>query len=257
MEKIFNAKDELENVVNFVRDYYKKCNLGGAVIGLSGGKDSGVALGVLVKALGSENVVAVTLPCHSGEDDKLLAEKVAEHFGVKTYNFDLTNVNDEFEKSFEKTHGKLNKDDLKNSNINLKPRLRMAGLYYYSAMLSSVKKVPYLVAGTSNKCELYVGYFTKGGDQVCDIAILSSFTVSEVIEIGKELGVPESVLFRAPSDGLSGQTDEDKLGVTYADIEKVINGTLTSGDVYEKIQKMHAAASHKFSVPAYQRKENC
>lgn len=250
----FNAKKEIENVVKFVRDYYKKSNLGGAVIGLSGGKDSAVALAILVKALGKDNVVAVTLPCHSEKKDRALAEDLAKSFGVEIFNLELSGVCDAFDKSFKKTHGKLNKEVLNNSDINLKPRLRMASLYYYSAMLTAKTGKGYLVAGTSNKCEIYVGYFTKGGDQVCDIAILSAFTVSEVIAIGRELGVPECVLLRTPSDGLSGKTDEEKLGVTYNDIEKVLSGELSSGAVYDKIQKLHNSSLHKFVVPSYERK---
>ena len=100
----------------------------------------------------------------------------------------------------------------------------MATLYYLSALYSALNNKTYLVAGTSNKCELYVGYFTKGGDSVHDISPIADFTVEEVIKIGKYLKVPDKVLYKAPNDGLSNQTDEDKLGVTYQDIAKYMNG---------------------------------
>ena len=78
-------------------------------------------------------------------------------------------------------------EELKNSDINIKPRLRMTSLYYTAALYSALKAKTYIVAGTGNKCEIYVGYFTKGGDSVSDIKVLSDLTVSEVISIGEEL----------------------------------------------------------------------
>ena len=252
----FNAKKETENIVKFVRDYYKKNNLGGAVLGISGGKDSGVVLAILVKALGKENVIGLTLPCHSMKKDKDLANVVADYYGVKLYNLDLTATFDAFTDAVKEGFGNVSEENLKDSDINLKPRLRTASLYYYAAMLSKVTGKPYLVAGTSNKCELFVGYFTKGGDNVHDIATIADFTVSEVIKIGEYLNVPKEVLYRTPSDGLSGMSDEDKLGVKYAEIEQYFkNKDMLDLKVKEKIEKLHNSSRHKFNIPTY-RKEN-
>ena len=252
----FDAKVECEKVVNFVREYYNKNNLGGAVIGVSGGKDSGVVLAILVRALGKENVVGLTLPCHSLNMDKDLAHLVADHYGVKLYNLDLTNAFDAFVGAVKDGFEEVDDKCLIDSNINLKPRLRMASLYYYAAMLSKVMGKPYLVVGTSNKCELFVGYFTKGGDNVHDIATIANFTVSEVIKIGEYLGVPEEVLYRIPSDGLSGMSDEDKLGVKYSEIEQYFNDKNgLSEETRNKIEKLHSNSRHKFNIPTY--KEDC
>ncbi len=250
----FDAKREAENVINFVKDYYKKNHLKGAVIGISGGKDSAVVTAIMVKAIGKENVVGVTLPCHSKEEDRKDAILVAKHYGIELVNIDLTNSYDAFKDEIEKLDMKIAEKDLVNSDINIKPRLRMSAEYYLAAMYSSLKGGTYLVIGTSNKSELYVGYFTKGGDQVHDIEVLSDFTVSEVIKIGEYLKVPKKVLYKAPSDGLSGKTDEDKLGVTYDDIEKYIYAQEMKDSVKEKIRKLHDANKHKFNMPAYKRK---
>ena len=86
---MFNVEKETNKVVDFVKDYYKKNGLGGAVLGVSGGKDSAGVLAILVKALGKENVIGLTLPCHSEKKDKDLAHVVADHYGVKLYNLDL------------------------------------------------------------------------------------------------------------------------------------------------------------------------
>ena len=251
--KNFNAKKETEKVINFIRDYYKKNNLGGAIIGISGGKDSGVVAGLFTKALGSENVIGVTMPCHSKDEDRTDAKRVSDYYGFKLVNFDITKVFDNFKDEISML-GDFTEDEVKNSDINLKPRLRMATLYYLAALYSAVNNKTYLVAGTSNKCELYVGYFTKGGDSVHDISPIADFTVEEVIEIGKYLNVPKEVLYKAPNDGLSNQTDEDKLGVKYSDIaEYMENKDTVSKDVAVRIEKLHEENLHKFNIPTYRR----
>lgn len=251
--KKFDVKEETKNVVEFIRKYYKENNLGGAILGISGGKDSGVVAALFVSALGKENVIGVTLPCHSKEEDATDAKLVSDYYGFPLINFDITGTFDAF-KSELKNLGEFSLEEVKNSDINLKPRLRMSALYYLAALYSAVKGKTYLVAGTSNKCELYVGYFTKGGDSVHDISPIADFTVDEVIEIGKYLGVPDKVLFKTPNDGLSNMSDEDKLGVKYADIAAYMEdeGNVDAG-TGAKIEKLHKNNLHKFNIPTYRR----
>lgn len=251
--KNFNAEKEANNVIEFIRNYYKENNLGGAILGISGGKDSGVVAGLFTKALGPENVIGVTLPCHSKAEDKCDAKLVSDYYGFELINFDITNTFDTF-KSELKNLGEYDDEQTKNSDINLKPRLRMATLYYLAALYSGLKGKTYLVAGTSNKCELFVGYFTKGGDSVHDISPIADFTVEEVIKIGEYLGVPEQVLYKKPNDGLSNQTDEEKLGVKYSEIADYMEDeNLVDEKVREKIRKLHKNNLHKFSIPTYRR----
>ena len=198
--KDFNAKEESEKIIEFIRDYYSKNNLKGVVIGISGGKDSGVVAALFTKALGKENVVGVTLPCHSIESDKSDAELVRDKYGFDLLNIDLTNTYDTFKNEIYKL-GNYSDNELKNSDINIKPRLRMSSLYYLAALYTELKGGVYVVAGTSNICELYVGYFTKGGDSTYDIGVLNNYTVEEVIKIGEYLAVPDQVIHKAPSDG--------------------------------------------------------
>lgn len=249
----FNSKKEAENVISFVKEYYKNNNLKGAVVGISGGKDSAVVTAILVEALGKENVVGVTMPCHSNSEDRSDAELIAKHYGIDLLNFDLTNTFDTFKSELPNLKIDYTESQIKNSDINVRPRLRMATLYYIAAMYTAIKQGTYLVAGTSNKSELYVGYFTKGGDQVHDFEVISDFTVSEVIKIGEYLKVPEKVLYKTPSDGLSGESDEDKMGITYDDIEKYIYAKPLKQEVKDKIAKLHNRNKHKFNMPAYKR----
>lgn len=249
---MFDALKTKNEIVEFIRDYFKKNNLKGAVLGISGGKDSGVVAGLMAEAIGPENLVGLTLPCHSKQIDADGAKLVAAKFGFELLNIDLTSTFDAFHKEIEKL-GDFSEDELKNSDINIKPRLRMSSVYYMAALLSATKGGTYIVPGTSNACELYVGYFTKGGDSVFDIGPIYNLTVEEVIKVGEVLGVPKEVLYRAPDDGLSGLTDEDKLGVKYKDIASVIRKDRElDEETYQKIDKLHKNSLHKFNIPKYE-----
>ena len=249
---MFDEAKEVEKIVNYIRDYYKKCNLKGVVLGISGGKDSAVVAALFTKALGKENVLGVTLPCHSEKTDATDAKLVAEKYGFELINLDLTPVYDSFLGEVDKL-GTFTEEELKNSNINIKPRLRMASVYYLAALYSAIKGGTYIVAGTSNICELFVGYFTKGGDSTYDIGTINNYTVEEVIKLGEYLEVPDQVIHKVPSDGLSGMSDEDKLGVKYDDIARVIHGEQVDKDVEEKIMRLHKNADHKFNTPVVPR----
>lgn len=249
---MFDAKKEVERIIEFIREYYKRNNLKGAIIGISGGKDSGVVAGLFTKALGRENVIGVTLPCHSRKSDRNDALEVSKKFGFKLYNFDLSGVFDSF-KGQVKEMIDVSDEELTNSDINLKPRLRMATLYYFAAMFSAINEGGYLVAGTSNKCELYVGYFTKGGDSVQDISVLADFTVDEVIKIGEVIAVPSQVLYKVPDDGLSSLSDEEKLGVKYREIADYMDGRSIDETAAKIIKNLHEKNQHKFNTPTYRR----
>ena len=251
---MFNAEKETEKIVEFIREYYTKNNLGGVVLGISGGKDSAVVAALFVKALGAENVVGVTLPCHSKDEDKEDAKLISDYYGFKLLNVDLTNVFDAFKNEISKIDD-FTEEQMKNSDINIKPRFRMSTCYYLAALMSAVTGKTYLVAGTSNKSELFVGYFTKGGDSVHDIATIADLTVSEVLKVGEVLKVPEKVLYKVPSDGLSNQSDEDKLGVTYKAIEMYINDEELDEETKIKVERLHNGSRHKFSIPTYRKGE--
>ena len=251
---MFNAKKTSEEIIEFIRNYYRENNVKGAVIGISGGKDSAVVAGLFSKAIGPENVTGLWMPCHSKEEDKKNAQLVADTFGFELIDIDLTNIYDNYVALYKNIYPNLKEEDLTNSNINIKPRLRMTTLYYNAALLSNLKKGLYLVSGTSNACELYVGYFTKGGDSVSDIQVLADLTVEEVIKVGQIIGVPNQVVLKTPDDGLSGMTDEEKLGVRYQDIASVMNNEgIVNEHVKQKIIRMHNNNQHKFNTPMYKK----
>lgn len=251
---MFDRKKEKDNIVKFIREYFEKNNLGGVVIGISGGKDSAVVAALFAEAIGPERILGVTLPCHSLATDKSDAEIIADFYKFRLINLDLTTTYDTFKEEIYKL-GDFTDEELLNSDINIKPRLRMSSLYYLAALESALKGKTYVVAGTSNKCEEFVGYFTKGGDNVCDIKTIADFTVEQVLAIGEELNVPHDILYKTPSDGLSGKSDEDKLGVTYKAITNYMEGKEVTEEERKIIERLHKNNHHKFNIPTYRREE--
>ena len=248
-----NVEKNVQGIIAFVQDYFKKNKLTGAIIGISGGKDSAVCAALLTKALGKKNVYGLWLPCDSNENDYHDAQVLANYYGFSLETFDLSKMYHDFVNMIKEQH-QVDEKNLFDANINLKPRMRMMSLYYYAAMLTSMTKKKYIVAGTSNKCEKYVGYFTKGGDNVCDISLLGDLKVSEVIAIGEYLNVPKEILYKTPSDGLRNISDEEVMHLKYADIEKYLDG---EGDLLqetkERIKHLHEMNQHKFIIPEYRK----
>ena len=255
----FNVQKVTDEIIEFIRDYYQKNNLGGAVIGISGGKDSAVCLALMVKAIGKENILGLWLPANSRDTDKEDAINLTKLFDVELREFDLTDYANDYFIDMKKNNN-VNDDNLVDAIINLKPRLRMLTLYSYAAMMTNLKKKSYIVVGTGNKSERFVGYFTKGGDGVFDIAPIADLYVDEVIQIGEYLHIPDNIIHKAPDDGLSGLTDEEKLGFSYDDVKKIsievetgIYDNTVTDDIRKKIMKKHEANLHKFNTPMYKR----
>ena len=144
----FKARETANKIIDDIKKYYKENNAKGAIIGISGGKDSAVVASLLTKALGKENVIGFWLPCHSNELDRIDAYKVAKCLGIKMITHDLTKTYDEIINDV-KNNQEITTDELLiNANINIKPRLRINILYYYAAYYTALKQELYLVAGT-------------------------------------------------------------------------------------------------------------
>lgn len=238
---------EAENAIKWIKEYVKKTNANGVVIGNSGGKDSATVIAMLVRALGKEKVITVAMPCNSILADLEDAKLVAKTFGVEFLEIDLTETYQVLEKTINKTMSNINIELNKESKINIKPRLRMTSLYGIAQSLG------FLVAGTGNLCEKMVGYTTKWGDSACDFNPIANFTVEEVLEIGKYLGVPEKIINKAPNDGLGGQTDEEKMGVTYKQIAEYIENGKTDVEAMKIIEKRNNLSRHKRNpIPTYE-----
>ena len=196
-----------EWIVDFFEHNGKGCN---AVLGISGGKDSSVAAALCVKALGRDRVVGVLMP-NGVQSDIADAQKLVEHLGIRNYT---VNIKDAFDGIVSAIPEELALTE--QARVNLAPRLRMSTLYAVSQCCNG------RVVNTCNLSEDWVGYSTRYGDSVGDFSPLSHLTVTEVKQIGRELGLPDELVVKAPSDGLSGKTDEDNLGFTYDVLDKYI-----------------------------------
>ena len=226
---------ETEKRVEFIQSILQSAGAGGIVYGNSGGKDC-TLVGILCKKA-CENTIGIIMPCGSKrnyEIDKTDAETLANQFNIETRVVDLSNVKNEFVKS------------AKVDNINIAPRLRMATLYAIAANENR------LVAGTGNRSEAYMGYFTKWGDGAFDFNPISDLTVTEIYEFLRFLNAPDFIIAKAPSAGLfDGQTDESEMGITYSDIDSfLLNGTATEQNK-AIIEKFHKSGEHKRKILCY------
>jgi NAD+ synthase len=207
------------------------------VFGLSGGIDSGVVACLAKKALG-DRTLGLILPCHSLKKDIEDAYRISRQLDLAVKEIDLGKIYDFLIKALP-TDGPL-------ARANIGPRLRMIVLYYFANLKD------YLVAGTGNKSEIMVGYFTKYGDGGVDILPIGDLLKSEVRQMARYLGIPEDIITKPPSAGLwKGQTDEEEMGISYEELDTLLwnmdlgKGPTSSSDRMEKINSMIGKSAHK------------
>ena len=208
----FDAKKVLNELTVWIRDWFEEngrdCN---AIVGISGGKDSSVAAALCVRALGVDRVIGVLMP-NGEQSDIAMSRLLVEHLGIRHF---VVNIHDGYQGLLGEVRRQLG-DVSRDTEINLAPRLRMATLYAVAQSNNG------RVANTCNLSEDWVGYSTRYGDSAGDFSPLSMLCVREVKALGRELGLPECLVEKVPIDGLCGQTDEEKLGFTYATLDAYI-----------------------------------
>lgn len=229
---------ETESIIDWLRQQLARSGARGFVFGLSGGIDSAV-VARLCQSAAPANVVGAIMPCHSDPQDETDARAVADEFGIPTVRVDLAPSFDVLAEDLHDALAHVPREQLAGSPAsgaaggsaqatdlrarvpiaNVKPRLRMTALYFLANSLD------YLVAGTGNRSELAIGYFTKYGDGGVDLLPIGELLKSEVRAAARELGVPDALIEKAPSAGLwPGQTDEAEMGVSYAALENYLAG---------------------------------
>ncbi|MBR2081053.1 MAG: NAD(+) synthase [Oscillospiraceae bacterium] len=234
---MFDVKKTTAAVVRWTREFFEEngpdCN---AIIGISGGKDSSVAAAICAAALGKERVIGVLMP--NGEQSDLdMAQLLVSHLGIRAVE---VNIRDAYEGALRALENGKYYEGMENitvteqTKVNLPPRLRMAMLYAVGQSMNG------RVANTCNLSEDWVGYSTRYGDSAGDFSPLSRLTVQEVKAIGRELGLPDELVDKVPSDGLCGRTDEDNLGFTYAVLDRYIReGVCEDEEIRAKIDEKH------------------
>jgi len=232
-----------EKMTSWIKNEVKNAKANGVIYGLSGGIDSAV-VAVLCKKIFPKNSLALILPCHSIGEDIKDAQELIKKFNINYQVVELSKIYDSFSSLLS---GKLKKNvhDDNLARANIKPRLRMISLYYFANSLN------YLVVGTSNKSEIMIGYSTKYGDSGADIFPLGNLLKSQVVELAKYLDVTKRMITKPPSAGLwKGQTDEEEMGITYAQLDEY----LTSGELNDKkikkiIETKIELSKHKRNTP--------
>ena len=240
MQYSFDAERIKNELIEWIRTWFSQNGAGcKAVIGISGGKDSTVAAALCVQALGKENVVGVMMPnvVQADLDDAIA---VCEHLGIENHIIPITlpvsDALNEIEFSgVEPSHQAM---------VNLPPRIRMSILY---AVAQSVNG---RVINTSNLSERWIGWSTRWGDGVGDVSLFGQLTSSEVVQIGHTLSLPVDLVDKAPADGLTGKSDEENFGFSYADLDQYIRaGVCRSQIVSNKINRMHTKNRFKTMMP--------
>jgi len=228
-----NWEQETKERVAKIKQILTQSGAGGVVFGASGGKDSAL-VGILCK-MASDNTLGVIMPCDSALNyttDKEHALMLGKQYGIEHVVVDLTSTKNTLKAAI--GGGFANQ-----SEINIAPRLRMTALYAIAANRGA------LVAGTSNRSEIHMGYFTKWGDAACDFNPIKDLTKTEVQAFLAHLGAPKIIHTKPPSASLfDGQTDEADMGITYDEIDAfLLHGE--KGESYHIIERYHEISHHK------------
>ena len=245
----FNAAEVRDSLIAAIREIAEKQGFTRVIIGISGGKDSTVAAALCARALGRENVYGVMMP-DGVQADIADSQRVCQVLGInqRTVNIGpmheaLRAATDQFSSTAKE--GEFSVAYHRESDVNVGPRLRMTTLRYMAQALNA------RLVGTGNLSEITVGYCTKDGDTSSDFSLLGALTSVEVVEVGLTMAeLPRELVIKTPSDGLSGKSDEERLGVTYQQIHAYIRFGSSGDEAADaRIARLERAGMHKRSRP--------
>jgi len=244
----FDAEKTRDSLIEKIREFAEKAGCRRVVLGISGGKDSTTAAALCARALGRENVFGVMLPdgVQADIDD---SRRVCECLGIPHRTVNIGDMHRALlravDESAQDDPGCFAVDYVRESDINVGPRLRMTTLRYIAQALGA------FLCGTGNLSEATVGYCTKDGDTSCDFNPLGRLTSVEVVKVGLTMPeLPRELVEKTPTDGLSGVSDEVKLGLTYRQIHDYIRlGSCGDAETDEKIRRRERSNMHKRRLP--------
>lgn len=215
----------------------------GFVVGISGGKDSTVVAALAANIFGKENVVGVMMPNGEQADIKD-SEDVCKFLGIRSVTVNIGKAYEEL--LDEVVFGALRPLGVNKASYdtitNMPARLRMSALYAVAQSMGGI------VLNTSNRSENVVSFCTLYGDHSGSYAPIQDLTVTEVMQLGDWLGLPRNLVHKTPIDGLQPKTDEEKLGVTYADIDKLIRQGQATDEVRAKVESYYEHGKFKLDI---------
>ena len=234
--------DLAKKIETWLKQQVKDRGARGLVVGLSGGIDSAVTA-VLCHRACFGNTLGVIMPCYSDPQDAGHARLLADSTGFEYKTVVLDKIFSDMVRLL--TDGDCDPGVKDMPIVNIKPRLRMTALYYYASQRQS------LVVGTSNRCEITVGYYTKYGDGGADLLPLANLVKDDIRELAAYLGVPREIIEKPPSAGLwPGHDDEEEMGVTYEELDRYILTGQADDRVKQVIDGLAAVSLHKKQMPA-------
>ncbi len=239
---MFDAEKVKNEIVGWIKEYFDKngkdCN---AIVGISGGKDSSIVATLCVEALGKNRVYGVLMP--QGEQHDIdMSFKLVNHLGINKTLINIKGLVNDLSNLVE-----VNIKLTEQASYNIPARLRMTILYAISASMNG------RVANTSNLSEDWIGWVTKYGDSAGDFSPLSNLTVTEILQIGKHLNLPQELISKVPEDGLTGKTDEENFGFSYKELDNYIrHGVRRNDEFKEKVDQLYKYNRHKLKpMPSY------
>lgn len=195
----------------------------------------------LCKRAFEDDTLAVLMPCKSSGIDEIDAVLVAEALEIP---YKKVNLDDTYDAMVRALNPERDPEQARMAYANIKPRLRMTALYFEAGLRG------YLVAGTGNRSEIEIGYYTKYGDGGVDMEPIGALVKTQVRELARELRIPDKIIDKAPTAGLwDEQTDEEEMGFTYAQLDRYLLSGEADGDVRERIERLMKMSEHKRSMP--------
>ena len=245
----FNAAEVRDSLIAAIREIAEKQGFTRVIIGISGGKDSTVAAALCARALGRENVYGVMMP-DGVQADIADSQRVCQVLGINQLTVNIGPMPEALRAATDQFGSKAKEGEFsvayhRESDVNVGPRLRMTTLRYMAQALNA------RLVGTGNLSEITVGYCTKDGDTSSDFSLLGALTSVEVVEVGLTMEeLPRDLVVKTPSDGLSGKSDEERLGVTYQQIHAYIRFGSSGDEAADaRIARLERAGMHKRSRP--------
>lgn len=211
-----NPQKEAGRIERFISRFFKEAGADWAIVGMSGGVDSSVVASLAARALGGRSVLGISLPESGVTDphDVADAREVAGSLGMRFRAIEISPV---VQSLVNILPDKTGENPL--PTANLKPRIRMAVLYYYANLMNGI------VLGCGNRSEIRAGYFTKFGDGGADLMPIGHLYKTQVLQLARYLGIPGHIIGKTPSAGLwRGQTDEGELGISYEKLDMIYAG---------------------------------